>query len=1320
QSTDGVAFADAAVGTSLSATLTSLSSSTVYYYKVRALNGDGAATPYTASVSTTTNGLGAGTLPGSPGAPSATVLSTGDVSWTWAAASNATGYNLYLASSPATLLVSTPSTTAVLRGYDPNSPSGILVDASNASGEGPLAAPATAYTFAAAPSALAFVSVATTSVQLSWSASGNVAGTLYDLEVSTAGAGYVTALSTDSLAASLSALATSTAYSYRVRARNGDGVASAYSAVASTTTPSSLPGPAGTPAATVLSTGGVSWSWSASSQATSYQVYLATKTTELLASPVSPALTLVGLDPNAASAIVVRGVDADGAGPLSAAATAYTFANAPSGLAVTGVSTGSAALAWNANGDSAGTSFVVQQSTDGVLYADAATTTAAGYSALGLSSATVYSFRVRAANGDGVPTSYSAAASTRTDGRVPGAPGTPAAVALSTGDVSWTWAAAVDAAGYEVYLASNPAQLLATSTAPSVVLRGYDPDVPSAVVVRATDSVGPGPLSASATAYSMALPPGTLSVDAVSSETVSLSWASGGNRAGTLFELQRSTDGSSYASLISTSALSYLDVGLSSTTTYDYRVRALNHDAVGTSYSSVASTVTQVQAPGAPGTPSGSVLSDSAVLWSWTAAAGATSYKVTAASDAATQLAAPSVASFTASGYGPNSLSAVVVRGTNAGGDGPLSASATVYTLALTPTTLAVTAVASTTVSLTWNANGNPAGTRFEVQSSTDQVNYSTVSTGTAAAAALTALAPSTTYWFRERAVNGDGVATVYDFTASTKTLPPNPAAPGKPVGVALSSADVSWSWSAATDAASYSVVLASDPAVTLATTSATAVVVSGFGANGPVAVAVLGSNVSGLGPLSPAATVYTLAVAPGAPALTGVSSVAATVSWTAGLDPAGTRYELHVSTAGSSYVLAATTTSLSMDVGLLPSTSYSFEVRALNEDGVSTAFSASTAATTLPPAPGLPGTPSGTALSTADVSWSWAAASDAASYDVLSATDSATLLASTPTAAFIASGLGPNAPSGIVVRGVDVTGKGPLSASATVYTLAMPPVSLAASSPSSTTVQLVWSANGDPAGTRFEVHGSTDGTTFAVYLTTTGTAAQPALSASTTYWFKVRALNGDGAATAFSATVSTGTMPPLPGAPGTPAATVLSTGDVLWAWAAAANADRYRLVLASAPAQTLAAATLTSATLTGYGPNSLSAVAVVGNDATGDGPLSAAATAYTLAMPPAGLAVTGASSSTLQVSWSANGDPAGTLYELQGAAGAGAFSVLASTTSLSAAPAGLLASTSYTLRVRALNGDLVATAFAASTGTTTLPPAPGAPGVPAGAALGV
>ncbi|TPW21862.1 MAG: cell wall surface anchor family protein [Elusimicrobia bacterium] len=1324
KATDGVLYTTHSTYTVAGATVAGLSASSSYYFQLRAFNGESAPTAFTAAVSTLTDASGGVPPPGPAGGPTAFSVSTGDVVWEWTAASDADGYRVYLATKTNELLATPAGNGTTQGGLDPDAAAGIVVVPFNEVDVGPLSSSGTARTMAGVPVSPTVTAVTAHAVALAWGAAGNPNTTVYEVQKASTGASFLAHSTYSAPSALVEGLTAGTTYDFQVRSFNAANVPTGFSVTASTRTDLAVPSVPGLPTPTVLSTGSISWSWTAALDASSYQVFPASAASTLIASPTAATAAFGDIPANTAAIIVVRGVNGFGNGPLTAAATAYTFAGVPTALTVRSVTSLYASLTWSAGVNPPNTTFELQKATDGATFTTHSTYTVTVTTVPGLLASTSYYFRIRAYNDASVATDFSATVSTLTDasGGVPppGLAGTPSVVGVSTGHVFWQWTAASDAAGYRVYLATQPASLLATVASNEFVQGGLGPNEAAGVFVVPFNDTDVGQDSASGSARTLARPPAGLAFTAVTQTSAGLTWSADGNSAATVYEVQVATDGGEFVSESTGTATTTMVGDLTTSATYSFRVRAYNADSVASDFSGTISTVTPVAAPGASGTPVPTAVSTDTVVWSWTAAAGATSYEVRRATGTSELMAVPTSTGVAFLGLGPNVLSGIVVRGVNAGGGGALSGSATAYTLARAPTALALVAVSSVSVDVSWSADGNPSGTIFEVQVATEGGAFAAYSTTTAAALSVGGLSAAATYSLQVRAYNDDSVPTAFSGTVSTRTLGAFPGPAGSPAGTAVSTGDVSWAWTASSNATSYEVRLATDTAQLLASPATNSVVLVGYGPNTVSSVVVRGVNALGAGPLSGAGSVYILATVPAALSVTSVSSLTIGLSWTAAGNFAGTVFELQAATDAVTFATASTGTATSVLLpGLQPGTTHDFRVRAFNGNGVASAFSGTVSTPTLAPAPGTPGTPSATDASTDTVSWAWAAAPGASSYEVRRASNPAEVIVSTGAAAVTFLTLGPNAASGIVVRGVNAVGAGPLSASATRYTLARPPTSLAVVSVASSAVSVSWSGDGDPAGTVFEVHVATDGGVFAAYSTTTaGSLTATGLLPSATYSLKVRAFNAEGVDTAFSATVSTRTGLALPGAPGTPVATVLSTGGVFWSWAPGTGASSYELVLASNTAEALASPTGPSATLTGFTPNSVSSVVVRGINATGTGPLSVAGSAVTFAAAPTAMAVMRVTSLWAHIAWSGGTNPDGTLYSVEKSTDNVAFLAHSTYVVAAATVTGLSASTTYYFRAAALNSAAVVTGYSNTAATTTdasggLAP-PGVPGVPA------
>jgi Fibronectin type III domain len=90
-------------------------------------------------------------------------------------------------------------------------------------------------------------------------------------------------------------------------------------------------------------------------------------------------------------------------------------------------------------------------------------------------------------------------------------------------------------------------------------------------------------------------------------------------------------------------------------------------------------------------------------------------------------------------------------------------------TLAVEPSTFTFSAISSTQIITSWNANGNPVGTLYEILISTD--NFLTTETSSSTMEiyyGTESLIPNTTYSFKVAAINGNSIKTAYTSIIST------------------------------------------------------------------------------------------------------------------------------------------------------------------------------------------------------------------------------------------------------------------------------------------------------------------------------------------------------------------------------------------------------------------------------------------------------------------------------------------------------------------------------------------------------------------------
>jgi titin len=670
-------------------------------------------------------------------------------------------------------------------------------------------------------------------------------------------------------------------------------------------------------------------------------------------------------------------------------------------------------------------------------------------------------------------------------------------------------------------------------------------------------------VSGSVTRYSLADVPSGLAPSNVFLTSATVSWTAG-NPAGTVFQLERSS-GVGFALVVSTTLAVYTNTGLSPGVTYYYRVRALNADSVLTAYSSSATFVTLAAGPpAAPSAFAAVAQSSTSVLWSWTDnSSDETGFRVKLGATNLSGDLASNTTTWLQTGMAVNSSTgSLLVQAFSSTGTAD-SGSLSRYSLAAVPVGLAASNVYQTSMTVSWTAS-NPPGTIFELDRSSGSGFALLLSTDSASYADV-GLTNATTYFYRVRAISAEAIATAYASSITVVTdATPVPGAPTGFAGAAQSATSILWSWSDNSNnedgyrVLSGTISLSGDLAVDVTTWLQTGL--STNTVSGPLFVR--GFNAGG-GLNSGTASRTTLAAVPSALASSGVFQSSATLSWNAGGNPGGTTFQLERST-GTGYGLQfAGPATYYFDAYLTPSTTYFYRVHALNGESVATADTSTITVVALPapPIPGSAGTPVGTALGTSSASWTWVLAAGATNYYLLRPSDNS-YLGSSSSGPFVQTALSPNTAYGLRAAGVNLGGTGPLSPSATVYTLASAPTGAAVSSVAATSQLVSWSLAGNPAATLAQLERSTSPAAYTALASGMVTSyADADLLGCTTYYYRVRNLNGDGLSTAYStfSGVTANTIPsPPPGL--TASANAGGTVSLSWGLSATEGVTGYRL----------------------------------------------------------------------------------------------------------------------------------------------------------------
>jgi fibronectin type 3 domain-containing protein len=245
------------------------------------------------------------------------------------------------------------------------------------------------------------------------------------------------------------------------------------------------------------------------------------------------------------------------------------------------------------------------------------------------------------------------------------------------------------------------------------------------------------------------------------------------------------------------------DTGLVPNTTYTYRVQAYNRTG-SSSYSPEATVTTLPNAPAAPDGLTATGTSPAEITLTWNdRSSSETGFKIERKKSDGTFAEIGSVAADVTrhvdKALKSKSTYTYRVRAYNTGGSSPYSAEksgTTLPDLPAAPTELGIRVISQTQLDLAWtDRSGNETG--FELERSTDRgATYTPVATTGANTTSYSdkGRAANTTYVYRVRAVNGDGVSEWADPKSET-TLPNLPAAPSELKALLMGDSEIELTW---------------------------------------------------------------------------------------------------------------------------------------------------------------------------------------------------------------------------------------------------------------------------------------------------------------------------------------------------------------------------------------------------------------------------------------------------------------------------------------------------------------------------------------------
>ena len=400
--------------------------------------------------------------------------------------------------------------------------------------------------------------------------------------------------------------------------------------------------------------------------------------------------------------------------------------------------------------------------------------------------------------------------------------------------------------------------------------------------------------------------------------------------------------GTGYSLLGTTTATSYTNTGAAVGKTYYYRVKAVN--SVGTSgYSNIVSGKAKPAAPAAPSVTAGNSSTGKPQL-TWKAVSGAVKYEVyrsTRQNSGYSLLGTTTSTSYVNTGAAVGKTYYYRVKAVNR--DGMASGYSNIVSgkaKAAAPAAPSVTAGNSSTGKprLTWKAVSGAVSYRI-YRSESRGTGYSLLGTTSSTSYVNTGASTGTTYYYRVKAVNRDGMASGYSNIVSGKAKAAAPAAPSVTAGNS-STGKPRLTWKAVSGAVSYRIYRSESRGTgysLLGTTSSTSYVNTGAAAGKTYYYRIKAVNRDGMA--SAYSNIVSGKATLPAPVLNiglSVSSGKPMLAWDA--VPGATSYRIYRSTSrDSGYSLLATTTSTSyVNTSAAKGTTYYYRVKACNAAGLS------------------------------------------------------------------------------------------------------------------------------------------------------------------------------------------------------------------------------------------------------------------------------------------------------------------------------------------------------------------------------------------------
>jgi len=544
-----------------------------------------------------------------------------------------------------------------------------------------------------------------------------------------------------------------------------------------------------------------------------------------------------GCSPQTMYSYVVSAKNSVGESAKSEKVTATTTApipDVPENVSAEALSDASIRISWNEVANAAEYE-IFQSLRSGGPFEKVGTTSSSSYVSSGLQPETVYYFTVKAKNSAG-SSDYSEEVSAKTFEEINENPDPPtgvAAEALSASEIRVSWKTVTGASSYNAYRSASASGTYTRvgTTADTVYAdTGLSDNTTYYYKVTAENTNGESDKSGSVSAKTLifiAVPTG-LTAEAISSTSVFLDWDNVNGATGYKVFRSLSLSGT-YTKIGSPSSSEYTDAGLSSNTTYYYKVSAVG--ASGESgQTGPESVTTPIPVPDTPTGLKATTQSATKITVAFNSVANAAGYKIywcLSATGTYELLTATGSTTCDHTNLTPDTYYYYKVSAYNDAGESDLSSYVSAKTdqgaVPDAPTGVNAATKSSSEITVSFNDVAGADGYKIYFSLSSSGT-YTLVTTTSNTSYDHTGLTPGTTYYYKVKAYNTNGESD-YSSVASAKTddevtiVPPDGV-----TATALSSTEIEVSFNAVTGADGYKIYysLSSSGAYTLVATTGT------------------------------------------------------------------------------------------------------------------------------------------------------------------------------------------------------------------------------------------------------------------------------------------------------------------------------------------------------------------------------------------------------------------------------------------------------------------------------------------------------------------